>query len=354
MKKHIAIVGAGIYGVTVGLELSKHFDVTIFEELPDILGGASANTQARVHHGYHYPRGPETRALMQKTRASFMETYPEAIMHNDQYYYCIAKESQTPSEAFLDFCHKEGLKAEVVDLDLVSKDTIDLVIRVDESRFDTDILRKICWERLKTTGIALKLNTHFTADDFDRYDHTVVCTYANTNELLPEAYRRTLRFQLCEKLVVKLPPPFKGKSIVVFDGPFVAIDPYGKTPDKADLHLFGSVDHAIHHENIGHFSTHPAKYNQVLYKGLIKNPPFTHINQFIESARRFMPGIEPVEHIGSMFVIKALLPDEGDRIERPTVFERIDGRLSYVFAGKIANCVEIAKEVEADLASVLG
>jgi FAD dependent oxidoreductase len=353
MKKQVAIVGAGIYGVTVALELARSFAVTIFEELSDILGGASSGTQARVHHGYHYPRGPKTRATLERTRESFMEAYPDAIMRNDEYYYCIAKESKTSPATFMEFCRTEGLKAEVVDLDLVSKETIDTVIKVDESRFDTDVLRKACWKRLKATDIAVELNARFTADDFDRFDHTVLCTYSNINKLLPEIDRLRLKFQLCEKPVVRLPPAFKGKSVVVFDGPFEAVDPYGMTPDKADLHLFGSVDHAIHHENVGHLSTHPAAYGQLVNKGLVTNPPVTRIEEFVASAKRFMPDIEPVEHIGSMFVVKAVLPDEGNDVERPTVCKRLDSRLSYVFAGKIASCVEVARQVEAELVAYL-
>ena len=47
--------------------------------------------------------------------------------------------------------------------------------------------------------------------------------------------------------MVKLPEQFKNKSVVVLDGPFTCIDPYGNT----DYHVMGNVVHAIHDTMVG-------------------------------------------------------------------------------------------------------
>ena len=60
MKKKIAIIGAGFFGVTTYLFLKqKGFDCTLFEKEKNFLLGASTNNLNRVHFGYHYPRDYE-------------------------------------------------------------------------------------------------------------------------------------------------------------------------------------------------------------------------------------------------------------------------------------------------------
>ena len=56
----IAVVGAGIFGVTIALKLDKFHDVTLYESSRDIMTAASRTNQLRLHRGYHYPRSPET------------------------------------------------------------------------------------------------------------------------------------------------------------------------------------------------------------------------------------------------------------------------------------------------------
>ena len=50
----IAIVGAGFFGLTLGLILSKKHKIEIFEKKKSILHGASSANQFRFHHGFHY------------------------------------------------------------------------------------------------------------------------------------------------------------------------------------------------------------------------------------------------------------------------------------------------------------
>ena len=52
----IAIIGAGFFGLSLGLFLSKKNSVDVFEKENTILKGASAGNQFRFHLGYHYPR----------------------------------------------------------------------------------------------------------------------------------------------------------------------------------------------------------------------------------------------------------------------------------------------------------
>ena len=65
MKK-ICIVGAGLFGTTLSLILSKNknFEIDIFEKNNDILCETSLKNQQRFHLGYHYPRSKKTVTVM--------------------------------------------------------------------------------------------------------------------------------------------------------------------------------------------------------------------------------------------------------------------------------------------------
>ena len=52
-----AVVGGGIYGVTVATKLKvSGYDVDLYESDSQILNRASGINQYRLHRGYHYPR----------------------------------------------------------------------------------------------------------------------------------------------------------------------------------------------------------------------------------------------------------------------------------------------------------
>ena len=159
-------------------------------------------------------------------------------------------------------------------------------------------------------------------------------------ENLPNA-KRNYQFELCEKMVLRLPEKFKNKSIVVLDGPFFCIDPYSDT----GFHVMGNVVHAIHVTNVGHFPHIPEEFRPLMNRGIVKNPSVTNVEKLLESASYFMPEIRKAEHIGSMFTLRTVLPDVDHTDERPTLVTRVNDKIINVFSGKLGNCVEAAEEV---------
>ena len=78
-----------------------------------------------------------------------------------------------------------------------------------------------------------------------------------------------------------MPNEMIDKSIVVMDGPFMCVDPYGKTGNS----LLGNVVHAIHSTNIGKNAKIDKKLKPMLNKGIIKNPDTTKYKECIEPYR---------------------------------------------------------------------
>lgn len=345
MKKKIAVVGAGIFGITVALNLSKRFDVTLFEAKEDILMAASGINQFRVHRGYHYPRSAETIGSCLLSEPVFRKEYGEAFLDDFNHYYAIATDkSLTTAKDYLKVLKTFNLEHETIDLEIINKDSVSLVVKVRESLLDPEVLKKICKRRLESSSVELRLGTKADLSIYDSFDEVVVCTYSYNNLLLDQNNeKRDYQYELCEKIVVELPDEFKDISLVILDGPFMCFDPFGRTGSF----LLGNVVEAIHQTNIGEAPKYDKKYEPFLNNGVVKALDITRFDDFIESTMKFIPSFNKAKYIGSMFTFRTVLPYKEKTDERPTMVNRIDEKTITVFSGKIVSCVQAANEVEA-------
>lgn len=338
----IAVVGAGVFGITAAVRLARRgYVVDLFEKRPQILMGASGINQYRLHRGHHYPRSLETALSCRDSEASFREEYGEAVLSDFEHYYCVSRaRSRTSPEQLLRFFDSVGLEYTASWVEVVRREVVALCVRVRESLLDLESLRAICFRKLRSAGVRAHLRVEADELLLDRYDFAVVATYSTLNALLngfPGA-QRDYQFELCEKPVVRLPQEFTGRSIVILDGPFMCIDPFG----KSGLFVLGNVVHAIHRMNVGRLPVIDEPYRAWMNNGIVRDPPMTHFRRFVSSASEFFHGIERAEHLGSMFTVRAVLPDRDETDERPTLVKRVGEKMLSIFSGKIGTCVEAA------------
>jgi len=343
----IGVAGGGIFGATAAIELARAFpaaSIDLFEKHDDILRAASSINQCRLHRGYHYPRSLSTSRACKSSVGEFCEEYQDAVVTDYDHYYCIASENtKTSPEEFVDHCERLDLTYEQVNLDIVREDAVDLCLRVEEEQIDPIRLRELCWGRLREHGVTVNLSTVVdSVDDLDDYDYIVVATYANINPLVPSYpdLQREYKFQLIEKPVAEVPDRFAEKSLIILDGPFMGINPFG----ARDEFYFDHVVHGVRHSNIGLEPEVKGVPGEWLNDGIIRSVPDTNFSKFVEHGSDFFNGIEASRHLGSKFTIRAVLPDVDDTDSRPTLVDRSDD-VFVVFAGKITTCVDAANRL---------
>ena len=107
----IAIIGGGILGLSAALHLDKKYNVTLFEQLDDLLCGATYANHNRHHYGFHYPRSTETAMQCLNSAKDFEGIYSDSLIWNFDNYYCISKDnSKTSPEDYISFCDSVGLE----------------------------------------------------------------------------------------------------------------------------------------------------------------------------------------------------------------------------------------------------
>ena len=340
----VAVVGGGIFGVTAAIHLARAgHRVVLFEQAPDLLLAASNVNQRRLHRGYHYPRSPATVRSVQRALASFVDEYADTVVHGQEHYVAIAREdSLIDAERYLELCRATGLPYREGRPWFLRPEAVQLSLRVEEQAVDIDALRALCWRRLRHHGVTVRLRTRRTAPQLADYDHVVLCTYAALNAAQAGRARR-YQFEVCEKPVLRLPAAYGRTSVVVLDGPFMCIDPMAGT----DAYLAGNVRHGIHATTVGLHPLTPRHLRHAIDNGVHRSPPRSRFAAFVADGTRFFRDFERAEHLGSMFTIRAVLPDLERTDARPTLVRRLDNRTTSIFSGKIVTCVEAARRVVA-------
>ena len=331
------VVGGGIFGTTSAVALANNgYQVELHEELEDVMMAASDINQYRLHKGYHYPRSKETAQECLKGLYTFKRKYERSVVNGDiEHYYAISsRDSKVTPSQYLEFLNEMDLPYKKVE----PVKSTDITIKVEEELFDNYKLYEAVRDKLWSSGVEVLKNKTTTKDDFKGFDVVVIATYAKLNQLLDN--KKEYQFEVCEKPVVRLPRKYRGKSIVIMDGPFMCLDPYGQRN-----HVLGNVVHAIHETNVGEEPIVSDELKQYLNKSVVEKPKHTNIDKFIETGKIFFEDFHKLKHIGSMYTIRTVLKNRDHDDARPTLVNHEGGNVYSLFSGKIDTCVDSANEL---------
>lgn len=343
----IAVVGGGLFGCTAAIHLARDgHEVHLYERAGALMQAASGVNQGRLHEGFHYPRSPETVKECQAGLASFRREYRRAIAGAELQYYVVAREgSRVSAAAYRDFCARHRLAAfglGSAGCPYVDYSRVQGVFSVREERLDLCALRSTVVSRLQAHDVRVQF-APARAGLRDEFDRIVIAAYASTNQVAIEIGAPTtpLQFEVVEKPIVRMPAAFRGVGVVVMDGPFGCIDPWGRPDDG--LHVMGHVEHAIHASNVGLVPVVPAHLAAHVNRGMVLHrdcAAFSHFDEMAEAGQEFIPALAEAEWLGSMFTVRAVLPHRDATDERPTLVEQLDEQVIRIFGGKLSCAVD--------------
>lgn len=329
----MAVVGAGIFGCAAAIELARDgHRVDLYERHDGILRGATRAQQGRLHSGYHYPRSPQTIAACRDSAPEFAARWPAAIRPGTSHHYAISRVSRVTVDDYLATLDAAGLPWERVEHPLVRSDTVAACIRVPEALVDMVALGPLLAAELLGAEVSVRLNNEVApADLAARYDWVIDARYGRQSA-------RPLRYEVVETALVRLGPHWAGQSAVVMDGPYTSLDPHG-----AGLHMLYDVHYSVHAVSVGHQSAIPERFRELLDVGPLRHP-LTRVDRMLAVAGVHLNDLDDAEYRGSMWTVRAVLPDVDASDARPTLVER-DGNVITVLGGKMCTALTAASQV---------
>jgi len=350
----IAVIGAGAFGCSIALELSKKHDVSIFEKSEKILSGASTYNHLRHHYGYHYPRSRETAIESITGRESFEKEYGGCVVKSFPAYYAVAKEnSKSTSSEFLKFCDSLGLMYEIVkpNPEIFDLSKIVMCLKTPEPAYDPSILKEIIEKKLENSSVKLKLGNEVVGGAIlingdknlkvkhegkiyeEKFDIVISAIYSDFNKLnewfgFP---RKKVQYALMELIDIELPIKERLGAMIV-DGNFSTFVPNGKPGVVRLGHVKESVLKEIvsDHLDISLFASENTKSNK---------------DKIIKESIKYYPILEKAKFLRSVFITRVVKTNVDDTDERPTEIEDYGKGVYSIFAGKVITCVDTAKKI---------
>lgn len=367
------IIGAGLYGLYSALFCGqKKQRVLVLECDPTPFRRATYINQARVHHGYHYPRSISTAMKS----AGYFERF------NNDYGFCINREfskvyatssqySWSDGGQFKSFCRAAGIPCEELNPERFFKNKMcDGAFLTKEYTYDANILKDYFLGKLGQLGnvevqygvsirAVEKLQdayaVHLEGGREYRAGFLLNATYAATNQILDMAgYEKFgIKYELCEIILCDVNENLRQYGFTVMDGPFFSIMPFGKT----GLHSLTSVTFTPHttsysevptfrcqEESRGHCS--PSRLGNC---NDCPAKPETAFPYMASLARKYLKDGFQFTYRGSLFSMKPILMSSEIDDSRPTVIRVYSQKPTFasVLSGKI-NTVYDLDEVLSD------
>ncbi|WGK69816.1 FAD-dependent oxidoreductase [Candidatus Haliotispira prima] len=353
------IIGGGFYGTILGLFLKEYFnDIIILEKENDILQRASFVNQARVHMGYHYPRSLITAYRSSVNFPKFITDFEKAIKNDFDKYYAISKvNSKVSANQFYSICKNLGSpisRAPNNIKEIFSDRMIEDVFKVKEFVFDAKILKEIIWDKLEENKCELKLNTEVRSVKVNNNllnvklnDNNTIngrfifnCTYSGINTVLQNSGLPllSLKHEITEMALIKLPDGFKDFAITVMDGPFFSIMPF---PSR-NLNTLSHVRYTPHVSWVDNEEYHNG------YNILTDYKKRSNFRYMINDVKRYIPMFKNIVYEDSLFEVKTVQVKNERDDGRPILFMKDYGmkNFSNILGGKIDNIYEILDAIK--------
>lgn len=359
------VIGGGFYGSVIAAYLARQRGlkrILLIEREPALLRRASANNQARVHNGYHYPRSFTTAYRSRVNLPRFVRQWPDAVKQDFVKLYAIARHnSKVTARQFERFCREIGATLQPAAPTLralFEPHLIEDVFLVEEYAFDATRLANWAERELQDCGVQILYETQVSgifkganstlrvasettgmARELLSCRYAFNCTYSGLNQLAGDfpGVRSELKQEIVEIALMQLPSSLQGLGITVMDGPFFSVMPF---PSRG-LHSLSHVRYTPHLHWNDQRGMDP-------YRKLGQYERTSRVDRMLRDVGRYIPSMLDARHVDSLFEVKTvLLKNEGDD-GRPILFERhseLPGCYS-VLGGKIDNIYDVLDRLD--------
>jgi glycine/D-amino acid oxidase-like deaminating enzyme len=338
-----AIIGGGFFGAYFALKLARAGrQVLLFEAGDALMQRASRINQARVHHGYHYPRCTLTALRSRENYQRFVHDFSHGLNTKVEAYYSVATQnSKINAEQFYRFIQRIGAPIRPASRavhSLFDPAKIEETFIVEEAVFDSEALRLELEKDLEEAGVQVFLQTKVQRLDAGGLIETnrgkfkakkvLICAYAFINEVLENSGlpQIDLRYELTEMALVQPPAALDGKAFTVMCGPFFSLMPY---PTRK-CYTLSHVRYTPHFTwtGVASLEDDPARKERK-----------SQYTRMMRDVVRYFPIIQKCQILGSLFEIKTLLPKSDHNDGRPILVKPVEGRpdVVVVMGGKIDN-----------------
>jgi glycine/D-amino acid oxidase-like deaminating enzyme len=357
------VIGGGFFGLYLAEFLATRNErVMVCEREPDFMQRASYVNQARVHHGYHYPRSLLTAYRSRVNFPRFVEQFRPCIDSSFEKCYAIGSRlSKVSLEQFRRTMRLIGAPLEPAPphlRGLFDPGYVEGAFLACEYAFNAVILKDLMKESARRAGVELSSRTQVTrlkqaAGDAIEVElsreegtRTVVAgevysaTYAQTNEVLANSGLEPIPFkhELVELALVEVPQELRAVGVTVMCGPFFSCMPF----PPLGVHTLSHVRYTPH----GHWYDSGTSYV----------PPAERIAAFdkktafpamVRDASRYLPLMRKCRYVGSLWDVKTVLPRSEIDDSRPILFRPHHGLRNHhvVMGAKLDNVYDVTDQV---------
>lgn len=361
------VIGGGFYGSAIAIYLARQRGfrhVLLIERESSLLARASYHNQARVHNGYHYPRSFTTAFRSRVNLPQFVQDWPHAVEQDFTKLYAIARRnSKVTARQFERFCKDIGASLERADgalQRLFEPRLIEEVFVVQEYAFNARKLAEWATQELNATKAHVWLESCATAlrraadgklqitvrrpdgaEHLVKSSYVFNCTYSGINQLQGDfpGVQTSLKQEITEMALVRMPSALQGLGVTVMDGPFFSMMPF---PSRG-LHTLSHVRYTPHFHWMDERGVNP-------YTRLAEYARETRFDRMLRDVSRYMPSAQGMQYVESIFEVKTVLQkNEGDD-GRPILWEKypdLPGCYS-ILGGKIDNIYDVLQKLDTE------
>ena len=370
MRFDYIILGAGIYGLYAARLLARRgLRVLVAEYEDGPFRRASWINQARVHHGYHYPRSVSTASRTARYYYRFNEEFSFAINRSFKKVYAISSVNSLCNAAqFRKFCEFVGIPAVEINSGLYfNQQYVEAAFETQEYAFDPFMIRDFLLEGIKETGrVEFLFNARLSAVEKKGALYSMSfnnggvlaaapavlnATYASINQVLGRFgfNPMKIKYEICEVIMVDVDERLRGAGLTVMDGQFFSVMPFGLI-GKHSLTSVAFTPHLSSYEELPAFPCQAGNPEctpfQLANCNTCPAKPGTAFPYMAQLAKKYLRDGTGMKYDSSLFAIKPILLAAELDDSRPTMVMRLSDEPSFtaVFSGKI-NTVYDLEEV---------